>query len=488
MIKNERQYKISRSQFMHLTHVFNEVRSQVSAPGGTHPLLQRFQEDALSSQITDLEEEIHEYEALKNGEFQFQQLTSIVGLPRLLIMARIASGLSQRELADRMGLKEQQIQRYEATEYESASFARIRSVVTALGLTFDESLFHEEEAFTFKDLFQRVSKTGLEKDFILRRLFPLKGLSSISTTSDEKGNVASRTAAETFAKMFQWPLPQLKGKETLELGPPLGQFRFKLAANAQPERVKAYAMYAFYLSQLVIKTCTHIPLKSIPTDPHVLCKAIESDYDEMSLSAIVNYVWKLGVAVLPLDDPSAFHGAFIRINGRNVIFLKQKTSSESRWAFDLLHELWHAGQEPELPERSVLEQDEMSVDRRESEEETTANRFAAAVLLRGRGTELAEKCINLAKSDLSRLKRAVLSVAEEEKVQVDDLANYLASRIASEQGENWWGTANSLQSNENPCALVRNLFFEHADFNKLSEPDRELLAQALIPWEREIYV
>ena len=54
-------------------------------------------------------------------------------LPRLLIKARIARGLSQKSLAGRLGLKEQQNQMYEASEYASASLARVRSVAEVLG-------------------------------------------------------------------------------------------------------------------------------------------------------------------------------------------------------------------------------------------------------------------------------------------------------------------------------------------------------------------
>jgi transcriptional regulator with XRE-family HTH domain len=42
--------------------------------------------------------------------------------------------MTQEGLARRLGVKPQQVQRYEATEYESASFARILKVVQALGL------------------------------------------------------------------------------------------------------------------------------------------------------------------------------------------------------------------------------------------------------------------------------------------------------------------------------------------------------------------
>ena len=59
-------------------------------------------------------------------------------LATVLIKARVAQGLSQRDLAERLGLKEQQIQRYEATDYASASLARIKEVVSALGAETDK--------------------------------------------------------------------------------------------------------------------------------------------------------------------------------------------------------------------------------------------------------------------------------------------------------------------------------------------------------------
>ena len=487
MIKNERQYKITRSQIERLSQLLLQVKSQDLASGESHPLLKKAQEDALGSQITVLQDEIHEYEAWQRGEFQFAQLISIAELPRMLIGARMASGLSQRELADRMGLQEQQIQRYEASEYESASLTRIRSVVAALGVRVDNALLQADEAFTFKTLLRQVSKTGLQEEFIRRRLLPRKGLPSSLSATDQRGSVAAHAAAETIARIFQWSLKQLKGEDTLELKPAFGQVHCKVAPNAQPDRVKAYTMYVCYLSQLVIKASSHIPAMPIPTDPHLLRADIESGSGCMSLRSIVNYIWELGVAVLPLDDPSAFHGACIRENGRNAIVLQQGVSSESRWAFDLLHALWHAGQEPEQSERSVLEWDEMSAEHHESEEEMTANHFAAAVLLQGRDRELAEKCLELAGSDLRQLKQATISVADNENVPVAALANCLAFRLASEQGKNWWDTAHSLQSNGNPYGVVRNLFFERADCRQLAVPDRELLSQALVPWEREAY-
>ena len=77
---------------------------------------------------------MREYESLKAGEFHLDSLKLVADLPSILIKARIAQGLSQKDLAERIGLKEQQIQRYEATDYASANLARIKEVVNAFGV------------------------------------------------------------------------------------------------------------------------------------------------------------------------------------------------------------------------------------------------------------------------------------------------------------------------------------------------------------------
>jgi ribosome-binding protein aMBF1 (putative translation factor) len=140
MIKNEREYRITVAQ----ANKFEQALSQLAtsqASFGLHPLIQKAQRDALQSQLDELREQTAEYESLKSGQQAVISLNSLEELPRALIQARIAAGLSQRELAERMGLKEQQIQRYEATEYASADFTRINEVARALGLRVREDVF-----------------------------------------------------------------------------------------------------------------------------------------------------------------------------------------------------------------------------------------------------------------------------------------------------------------------------------------------------------
>ena len=55
-------------------------------------MIAQAQVDAVSSQLADLEGELREYEAIREGKFRVEELSVVAGLPELLIKARIAGG------------------------------------------------------------------------------------------------------------------------------------------------------------------------------------------------------------------------------------------------------------------------------------------------------------------------------------------------------------------------------------------------------------
>ena len=132
MITNERQYRITRAQAAKISQALRTIKEDHAGSTEKHPLVARAQKEALSSQLADLQSDLREYEALKEGEFRLDRLAAVYELPSALIKARISQGLTQKGLAERMGLKEQQIQRYETTDYASASLSRIKEVASAL--------------------------------------------------------------------------------------------------------------------------------------------------------------------------------------------------------------------------------------------------------------------------------------------------------------------------------------------------------------------
>lgn len=132
MIKNERQYRITRSRADEVRGAISELAS-TALPEGLEPQMRDMQIEALRSILADLETELGEYDALHDATLI--EATGLDQLPVALIRARIARGLTQRQLAERTGLAEQAIQRYEATNYNGASFARLVEIADALEVT-----------------------------------------------------------------------------------------------------------------------------------------------------------------------------------------------------------------------------------------------------------------------------------------------------------------------------------------------------------------
>ncbi len=62
-------------------------------------------------------------------------MTSLLDTGSNLVVARRAAGVSQRELGARLGVRQQQVARWEATGYRNASLTHVAAAADALGLT-----------------------------------------------------------------------------------------------------------------------------------------------------------------------------------------------------------------------------------------------------------------------------------------------------------------------------------------------------------------
>lgn len=135
MIANERQFRITKTAVRDFEVALARLETvEAHRP----PEMRQVMREAIESQLEELREQVAEYEALRGGRVQVLELNSLEELPDALIRARIAAGLTQKELAARLGLKEQQIQRYEATRYAGVSLDRIQAVAAALRMRIRE--------------------------------------------------------------------------------------------------------------------------------------------------------------------------------------------------------------------------------------------------------------------------------------------------------------------------------------------------------------
>lgn len=130
MITNEVQYRATKA---HLER-FEQAASNIEARPGERTRLERLELDALHAQADDLSAEIADYELLRGGTQSTFEAGTLEELATVLVKARIARGWTQRQLAEALGMAEQQIQRYEANDYRSTSLARLCDVANALGV------------------------------------------------------------------------------------------------------------------------------------------------------------------------------------------------------------------------------------------------------------------------------------------------------------------------------------------------------------------
>jgi hypothetical protein len=259
----------------------------------------------------------------------------------------------------------------------------------------------------------------------------------------------------------------------------LAGVKFKHSAVAEERRLRAYSIYAHVLALLVLEASSETPQQTVPDDPLELRGEVLRRFGRISFESVLIYAWELGIPVLPLADPGAFHGACLREHGRNIIVLKQTNQSAARWLYDLLHELRHTLENPSQKEWGVVEEEPISPVTADWDEEVAANEYAEDVILAGRSEELERLCVAGAENTLERLKGAVVNVAENEGVEVDALANHMAWRL-SEQGQDWWGAAANLQRQDfSPWSFARNVLLARIDLYRLGEFDRDLLLRAL---------
>jgi hypothetical protein len=131
MIRNETEYQEASARLTEERTRIAEHRSRLRDAGLSDMEIKRVI-DPMESFHLQLQEEVESYERLKRGEFD--DLDNLRGLGHLLISTRIAQGISQRELARRLGVHESQVSRDERNEYFGITLERAVKILDALNV------------------------------------------------------------------------------------------------------------------------------------------------------------------------------------------------------------------------------------------------------------------------------------------------------------------------------------------------------------------
>ncbi len=129
MIHNEKEYAEAINRLTEENDRLSLYRKRLKEEGLSAEAVQRVV-DPMESFHLQLKEEVESYERLKRREFD--ELDNFRGFGHMLISLRIAQGITQRELAKRLGVHESQVSRDERNEYFGITLERAMKVLTAL--------------------------------------------------------------------------------------------------------------------------------------------------------------------------------------------------------------------------------------------------------------------------------------------------------------------------------------------------------------------
>jgi HTH-type transcriptional regulator/antitoxin HigA len=84
--------------------------------------------------IRQLEDEVREYDQVKSGELTLPHVERLDEIAPFIVKIRVAKGVSQTELARRLGVSKQVISRYEESDYQTVGIARLQEILDAIGI------------------------------------------------------------------------------------------------------------------------------------------------------------------------------------------------------------------------------------------------------------------------------------------------------------------------------------------------------------------
>jgi len=149
VIRNEQEYREAVARLAAEKKRFDEHRQRLIDDGIKAAGVKRVM-DPLISFHEQLREEVEHYENLKRGKFP--NLQNLKGFGVLLVSLRIASGMSQRELAAKLEVHESQVSRDERNEYHGVTVDRAIKILDALGVKLQTSVVEAPLGTEARDL------------------------------------------------------------------------------------------------------------------------------------------------------------------------------------------------------------------------------------------------------------------------------------------------------------------------------------------------
>ncbi|MDE4063701.1 MULTISPECIES: ImmA/IrrE family metallo-endopeptidase [Alphaproteobacteria] len=427
---NEKEAREARARISRLSEALHSEHAMEPVVAGLPPEVVSQVSRMMKAERERLTQAVEAYEVAK----ETQKPTALKALVNqepglMLIVARIANGYSQKDLAWRLGVKEQQVQRWEAERYGQISLKNYNRVAALLGVRLTADM-PDQPAFRGLDkVIDGVSKSEIKK--ILKHGRENGWFAEDFTEAELRRYIAENRIDFGSPGLLRTGLNVVDHTEDVML-------------HAWRARVTARAREAFASVEDVHEP---LELKWMPG-------LVRLSNDTRGPLRAVEVLADRGIVLIvePQVPGLKIDGAAFIVDGRPVIGMTVRTDTVDNFWFTLMHELAHVTLHFSTG-LAVGFYDQTDQEASVDEQEEEANRFASNLLI-----------------PEERWRRSTARIAKSAAV-IERFANELGihpaivfGRIRKERGE-WSLFANKIGRN-----TVRKLFVGEAQKGKSDAP------------------
>lgn len=430
IILNEKEVREARARIFRLSEALNSERAMEPVVAGLPPEVVSQVSRMMKAERERLIQTVEAYEEAK----ETQKPTALKALVNhepglMLIVARISNGYSQKDLAWRLGVKEQQVQRWEAERYGPISLKNYNRVAALLGVRLSADMPDQPVFRGLDKVIDDVSKSEIRK--ILKH-------------GRDNG---------WFAKDFtEAELRRYIAENRIDFGSP-GLLRTGLNVVDHTEDVMLHAWRARVTSR-AREAFAEVEDAHEPLELKWMPELVRLSNDPRGPLLAVKILASRGIVLIvePQVPGLKIDGAAFIVDGRPVIGMTVRTDTVDNFWFTLMHELAHVTLHFSTG-LAVGFYDQTDQETSVDEQEEEANRFASNLLI-----------------PEERWRRSTARIAKSAAV-IERFANELGihpaivfGRIRKERGD-WSLFANKIGRN-----TVRKLFVGEAQKGKSDAP------------------
>ena len=323
MIKSEAQLSTTIKSLHNYESAIENFNLLKEIENGVSPILAKAQLESYKSQASTLREQIFDFKNQKIEDKNSITIDGVTAIGPALVRSRISRGWTQKFLADRLNLKEQQIQRYENDSYRTANLVRLAEVANALSINL-------HGAFEIEIMKEVYANFGLDLDD-----FPIPEMNKLGWFKP-KLNLRKCKPDDKVAALSRFlASAQLETSTNVlhrrTIGPVHGTSRGAFLVW-QAEAIRQASRLSHKLPKY-----TELKVKDFK-------KLTKLSIYEDGPKRAVEFLRDLGIALVfveKLPKTCLDGGAFLLVDGRPAIAMTLRHNRLDNFWFVLLHELGH---------------------------------------------------------------------------------------------------------------------------------------------------